>query len=77
MKNCPETTTVKTVNWRYRIANSLDSNVSEIPTQSSVPVMNWRYRMPDLDYKVLTIVKSTAEVNWRYRIAENFAYDSN
>jgi hypothetical protein len=77
MKNCPETTTVKTVNWRYRITNYPDSNLSEIPTQISSPVMNWRYRMPDLNYEVLTIVKSAAEVNWRYRISENSGYDSN
>jgi hypothetical protein len=67
MKNCPETITVKTVNWRYRIAASVISNVSEIPTQSSSPVMNWRYRAPDLNYKIIKKVKSTFEINWRYK----------
>jgi hypothetical protein len=77
MKNSPETIVVKTVNWRYRITGSVVSNVAEIPTSSSSPVMNWRYRVPNLNYEVLTTVKSTSEVNWRYRIPEVSSYDLN
>jgi hypothetical protein len=77
MKNCPETIATKTVNWRYRIADSVVSNVSETPTRNSAPVMNWRYRIPDLNYKVLKMAKSTSEVNWRYRISEVSPYDMN
>jgi hypothetical protein len=51
--------------------------VSEIPARSSSPVMNWRYRVPDLNYKILTTVKSTSEVNWRYRISEFSLHDLN
>jgi hypothetical protein len=77
MKNLPATIDVKTVNWRYRIADSVVNNVSEILTRSSAPIMNWRYRVPNLNYEVLTTVRSTSEVNWRYKIPRISPYDLN
>ncbi len=67
MKDCPEMIAIKTVNWRYRIAAPVNISVSETPARSNPPVMNWRYRVPNLNYEVLTTVKSTVEVNWRYK----------
>jgi hypothetical protein len=77
MKNCPQTIEIKTVNWRYRIADSVVNNVSEILARSSSPVMNWRYRVPNLSYEVITTVKSTSEVNWRYKTPGISPYDLN
>jgi hypothetical protein len=77
MKKFPQTTEIKTVNWRYRIADSVVNNVCEIPNRSSSVVMNWRYRVPNLSYEVLTPVKSTSEVNWRYKTPGISPYDLN
>jgi hypothetical protein len=68
MKICSEKMPIKTVNWRYRLTDSVIDHVSELPTKNLVPVMNWRYRLPDLSYEILATVKSTSEVNWRYKI---------
>ena len=77
MKTAIETIAVKTVNWRYRSTDSVVNNVSEILASSSSPIMNWRYRVPNFNYEVLTVVKSTSEVNWRYRNPGISPYDLN
>jgi hypothetical protein len=77
MKICPKPTPTQVLNWRYRLADSTTINMVESLTRSSMIVMNWRYRQTDLNYEILTKVKSTSEVNWRYQIPAISAADLN
>ena len=77
MQKSFEAIAVKTVNWRYRIADSVVNNVSELVAKNSYPIMNWRYRVPNLNYEVLVTVKSTSEINWRYKNPGISPYDLN